>query len=72
MFQRWWCQCREGLHALPQIMFDRFSKSAVAFQIGDNVSQRLGHFLWEGMKPFPALGTLRRCEKTEHTVADKN
>ena len=28
------------------------------FQIGDNVSNRLGHFLWEGMKPFPALGRL--------------
>ena len=56
-----WCQCREGLYALPQIMFDRFSKSAVAFQIGDNVSQLLCHFSWKGMKPFPALGIAVVC-----------
>ena len=23
--ERQWCQCREGLHALPKIMFDLFS-----------------------------------------------
>ena len=28
------------------------------FQIVGDISQRLGHFLWKGMKPFPALGTL--------------
>jgi len=47
-------------------------KAVVAFQIGGHIFQRLGHFSREGMKPFPALGTLQRCEKTEHTVADKN
>ena len=51
MFQRLWCQCREWLHALPKIMFDRY------FQIGGDIFQRLGHFLWKGMKPFPAHGT---------------
>ena len=47
-----WCKCREGLHALPQTMFDLFSsKSAVVFfHIGWDI------FLREGMKPSPAPG----------------
>ena len=48
--ERRWCQCREGLHALPKIMFDLFSLGGGVF------SYRLGHFLREGMKPSPALG----------------
>ena len=39
-------------------MFDRYFKAEVVFQIVGDISQRLGHFLWKGMKPFPALGTL--------------
>ena len=55
--ERQWCQCREGLHALPKIMFDLF------FKIGGGVSNRwcvfltaVGTFLREGMKPSPAQG----------------
>ena len=42
-------------------------KAVVSFLIGGVVSkrldifQRLGHFLWEGMKPFPALGKSDPC-----------
>ena len=32
-------------------------KAVMIFSSGDNVSNRLGHFLWKGMKPFPAHGT---------------
>ena len=44
------CQCREGLHALPKIMFDLFLSKRL-----DHFSA-VGSFLWKGMKPFPALG----------------
>ena len=54
--ERQWCQCREGLHALPKIMFDLFSKIG-----GGVISQRLGHFLREGMKPSPAPGKCDQC-----------
>ena len=52
--ERRWCQCREGLHALPKIMFD-------LFLLGGVFSYRLGHFLREGMKPSPAPGKCDQC-----------
>lgn len=54
--ERQWCQCREGLHTLPKIMFDQFFKEAVVFQIGGVFFTAVGTFLREGMKPSPALG----------------
>ena len=57
-------RCRGGLHALPQIMFDLFSafcacagKGFMPFliQCSTYFLKRLGHFLWKGIKPFPAL-----------------
>ena len=50
-----WCQCREGLYALPKIMFDLFSLDGGVFLY------RLGHFLREGMKPSPAQGKCDLC-----------
>jgi len=54
------CQCREGLHALPKTMFDKFCKAYKRRKNSFNslildIFQRLGHFLRKGMKPFPAL-----------------
>ena len=51
--------CREGLHALPKTMFDKFCKAYKRRKNSFNslildIFQRLGHFLWKGMKPFPA------------------
>ena len=44
-------------------------KAMMLFKSGDGVvSQRLGHFLWKGIKPFPALGTL--LAKAPHGYAD--
>ena len=31
---RWWCQCREGLYALPKTMFDLFKSGWVIFVEG--------------------------------------
>ena len=31
---RWWCQCREGLHALPKTMFDLFKSGWAIFVEG--------------------------------------
>ena len=62
MISQRWCQCREGLHALPQIMFDRFSKWWWHFKmVVVFFPKRLGHFSREGMKPSPALGKYDQC-----------
>ena len=52
------CQCREGLYALPKTMFDKFCKVYKRRKNSFNslildISQRLGHFLREGIKPSP-------------------
>ena len=41
--ERQWCQCREGLHALPKTMFDIFLKA-------------VGSFFEEGHKALPCTG----------------
>ena len=52
-------------------MFDLFlSKRLLFFQrmvifCGWIIYQRLGHYLWQGMKPFPALG-MRHPISPEH------
>ena len=59
------CQCREGLYALPKTMFDLFFS-------GCDIFQRLGHFLWKGMKPFPALGTMPPEYPCKYLIINEN
>ena len=61
MISQRWCQCREGLHALPQTMFDRFSKrrwcfkSAVVF-FQAVFSKAVGTFFEGGHEALPCAG----------------
>ena len=56
MFQRLWCQCREWLHALPQIMFDRYSQIGVGVFKSVFFPKAVGAFFVEGHEALPCTG----------------
>jgi len=49
-------QCREGLHALPRKMTQPQWKKRNRFgKTPPPIFKSVEHYLWKGMKPFPAL-----------------
>ena len=52
-------KCREGLHALPRKMIQPLKNvTTAALKHHHRLEKSVEHYLWKGMKPFPALTPL--------------